>query len=165
MQRGVASQFAHMGIRHQQSCPRGRISSTVKQLTHPCDNHWLNHRKKGRTFHRRHDKYKSFWWNNNMSVTWIISAIYSSRFRLDLPQFNFRHQFEKWSQNYSVWFRKAPATRCNTVRRTRPNIVIRTLLTMLDTQITLFENVWSKSKHSSNKKCWTNVIKHACYTF
>ena len=34
---------------------------------------------------------------------------------------------------------KATATRCNIVRRTRPNIVIRTLLTMLDTHITLLE--------------------------
>ena len=31
------------------------------------------------------------------------------------------------------------ATRCNIVRRTCPNIVIRTLLTMLDTHITLLE--------------------------
>ena len=107
---------------------------------------------------------------------------------------------------------KALATRCNIVRRTLPNIVIRTLLTMLDTYIqhcwkhvTLVsqryegvclvcvletrplklwlvfsiqrcwkggytpqhllyvgENVWSKSKHSSNKKKMCNKRHQAC---
>ena len=78
-----------------------------------------------------------------------------TEFRTLLLTFGFKFIFKVWQRKimmYSVHhFTSALIGLCNTT-------LLKRAATHSNMLLYVGENVWSKLKHSSNKKCWTNAI-------